>query len=87
MNIRIAFALALCGVALLPAAARSDEQQDQQACMTDAMTVCGRFIPDRERVATCLLSNRSQISAACRMALAHFNQAMVVRTKSANVHQ
>ncbi len=86
MNIRIAFALALFGVTLLPAAARSDEQQNQQACMTDAMTVCGRFIPDRERVATCLLSNRNQISAACRAALTHFNQAMVVRTKSANAH-
>jgi len=42
--------------------------------MYDAMTVCSQFIPDRDRVASCLISNRSRISAECRMALAHYNQ-------------
>jgi hypothetical protein len=73
MKIHTAFALALFGLALTPAAVRADAQQDQQACMSDAMTVCGQFIPDRERVAACLISNRSHVSAACRSALAHFN--------------
>lgn len=73
MKIHTAFALTLFGLVLLPATVSADPQQDQQACMNDAMTVCGQFIPDRERVAACLLSNRSRISAACRTALMHFN--------------
>jgi hypothetical protein len=38
----------------------------------DAQMVCGQFIPDRERVAHCLMTNRSKISPACREALRHF---------------
>jgi hypothetical protein len=86
MKISITLALVLFRVALAPVASRADAQQDQQACMTDAMTVCGQFIPDRERVATCLISNRSRISAACRMALTRFNQPMASRTRSTIVH-
>jgi hypothetical protein len=40
--------------------------------MTDAQTVCGQFIPDRDRVAHCLMANRRRISPACRAALKHF---------------
>ena len=72
-KIRIALTLGVFCLALAPAAVRADPQQDQQACMNDAMTVCGEFIPDRERVASCLISNRSRISVACRAALKHFN--------------
>jgi hypothetical protein len=72
MKIRIALALALFGLMLAPGAAAADPQQDQDACMMDAQTVCGQFIPDRERVAHCLMSNRSRISIACRAALKHF---------------
>ena len=60
-------------LALAPAVTRAAGQQDQQACMSDAMTVCSQFIPDRERVAGCLISNRSRISVACRQALKHYN--------------
>jgi hypothetical protein len=73
MKIHTAFALALFGLALSLVAVRADAQQDQAACMNDAMTICGQFIPDRERVAACLISNRSHVSAACRSALTHFN--------------
>ena len=72
MKIRIA-ALALVGLVVSAVAVKADPQQDQQACMNDAMTVCSQFIPDRERVAACLLSNRTRISLECRAALAHFN--------------
>ncbi len=72
MKISSILALALCCVALAPAAATADDQQGQQACMTDAMTVCSQFIPDRQRVAGCLMSNRQRISVSCRMALAHW---------------
>jgi hypothetical protein len=49
------------------------EESGQQACMQDAMSVCSAYIPDRERVATCLMSNRARISPACRSALTHFH--------------
>ena len=67
-----ASALILSSLMLAPAAIAA-EQDDQQACVNDALTVCSQFIPDRERVAGCLMSNRSRISEACRTALRHFN--------------
>ncbi|HEX3936156.1 MAG TPA: hypothetical protein VHX43_01525 [Xanthobacteraceae bacterium] len=59
-----------CGPLLGPVLA---EESGQQACMQDAMSVCSAYIPDRERVATCLISNRSRISPACRTALTHYH--------------
>jgi hypothetical protein len=72
-KIGIAFTVAaFClGYASVPASAGS--QEDQQACMNDALTVCSEYIPDRGRVASCLISNRSRISQACRVALTQFN--------------
>jgi hypothetical protein len=49
------------------------DQQNQDACMNDAMALCGQFVPDRERVAACLLSNRHRVSAPCRTALSHWH--------------
>ena len=50
----------------------ADAQDDQSACMMDAQVYCGQFIPDRERVALCLMANRSKITPACREAIKHF---------------
>jgi hypothetical protein len=78
MKIRTALALTVLCLPFAPVAVMANEQQDQQdqqdrqACMIDAQTVCGQFIPDRERVAQCLMSNRSKISPECREALKHF---------------
>ena len=72
MNRRISLVLGLLFLAFAPVAAAADPQQDQNACMTDAQTVCGQFIPDRDRVAHCLMANRRRISPACRAALKHF---------------
>jgi hypothetical protein len=72
MQIRILALLGLCWLALAPMAARADEQQDKNACMTDAQVYCGQFIPDRDRVAHCLMDNRRRISLACREALKRF---------------
>ena len=67
-------AAALAFLSLVPQffTAPSYAQDDHYACMSDAMSVCGQFIPDRERVARCLMANRSRISPACRVALKHF---------------
>jgi hypothetical protein len=72
MNIGTVLALGLLCLTFAPVAAKADQQQDQDACMQDAQTVCGQFIPDRERVAQCLMKNRHKISPACRTALKHF---------------
>ena len=78
-------AIALLCIALSPLAATAGTQEDQTACMNDAMTVCSQFIPDRERVAICLISNRSRISEACRTALKRFNQPVASRAKLTTV--
>ena len=74
MRIRAVLTLTVLGfgLALSSLAARADAQQDQQACMQDAQIVCGQFIPDRERVAHCLIAHKSRVSRACRAALRHF---------------
>ena len=40
--------------------------------MMDAQIYCGQFIPDRVRVAHCLMANRRKITPACREAIKHF---------------
>ena len=73
MKLSTTIALSLFCLTLAPLGARGDEQSDQQACMGDAMSICGQFIPDREKVGACLFSNRSRISPACRTAMQRFN--------------
>jgi hypothetical protein len=73
MKMRGFLSVGMLCLVLAPVAARADQkQQDQDACMVDAQTVCGQFIPDRERVAHCLIANRSKISPACREAVKRF---------------
>jgi hypothetical protein len=69
MKLSTTIALSLLCLTLAPLGARADEQ----SCMGDAMTICGQFIPDRERVGACLYSNRSRISPACRTAMLRFH--------------
>jgi hypothetical protein len=72
MKISTVLALALLGLALAPGAGKADDdEQGRKACMYDALTVCAQFIPDRERIADCLSSNRQRISEPCRLLLVH----------------
>jgi hypothetical protein len=60
----------LFSVALAPIASKADDEQaGRKACMMDALTVCAKFIPDRERIASCLMTNRDRISESCRLLL------------------
>jgi hypothetical protein len=43
----------------------AETQEEQQACMNDAFQLCQNFIPDRTKVFTCLVDNRSNLSVAC----------------------
>ena len=71
MKMGALLAPALFIVALAPVASKAadDEQAGRKACMMDALTVCAKFIPDRERIANCLKSNSERISEPCRLLL------------------
>ena len=71
MKMGAALAPVLFIVALVPVASKAadDEQAGRKACMMDALTVCAKFIPDRERIASCLKSNSERISEPCRLLL------------------
>jgi hypothetical protein len=73
LHFRAAFGLALVGLVLASFAgkATADDEQGRKACMYDALTVCAKFIPDREQIANCLMANRERISQSCRLSLAH----------------
>jgi hypothetical protein len=64
--------LALFGLLLASFAdkAAADDEQGRKACMYDALTVCAKFVPDREQIANCLMANREHISQSCRLLLA-----------------
>ena len=68
------FALAAVLVAFIPVTALAQSQDEQQACMNDAFTVCSHAIPDRDRVAACLAQNINRISAPCRMVMARYSK-------------
>ena len=74
MKIGAALGLALFGLALTSVAGNAADDVDEQgrkACMYDALTVCAKFIPDREQIANCLIANRERISQSCRLLLVH----------------
>ena len=52
---RAALGLALFGLVLTSFAleAADADEQGRKACMSDALTVCAKFIPDREQIANC----------------------------------
>jgi len=72
MKFSLVVSFGLLCLVLAPANAKADAQQDQSACMMDAQAFCGQFIPDRVRVAHCLIANRRKITPACREAVKHF---------------
>jgi hypothetical protein len=80
-----ALAVGLFGLALTPIAATAGAQEDRDACISDALTVCGQFIPDRNRIESCLYANRSRISQACQAVLAR-NQPAVVPATLTDAH-
>ena len=67
-----ALGLALFGLVLASFAgkAAAADEQGRKACMHDVLTVCAKFIPDREQIANCLMANRERISQSCQLVLA-----------------
>ena len=61
----------LVGIVLGGLGAVSAEGNDaaREACAPDATRLCNEFIPDETKVKSCMLSKRSQLSQACRLAM------------------
>ncbi|MFH6786483.1 MULTISPECIES: hypothetical protein [Methylobacterium] len=54
-------------VSLVPVEAGAQGTERQRlACMTDAMTLCSRDVPDTRRIERCLRRNYDRISAPCQ---------------------
>jgi hypothetical protein len=71
-TIRLVCALALpAGILLgsLGTASAQGSDAAREACTPDALRLCSEFIPDEGRVKSCMLSRRSQLSEACRLAM------------------
>jgi len=68
-------------------AAWAETPEEQQACTNDAFQFCQNEIPDRNRVFTCLASNRERISPACRTAMAPYLPVEAKRQASAPVRE
>jgi hypothetical protein len=71
-TMRLVCALALpVGILLGSLGAANAEGSDaaREACTPDALRLCNEFIPDEGKVKSCMLSKRSQLSEACRLAM------------------
>jgi hypothetical protein len=65
---RMTLAIALT-VATFSTGAFAQSSDEQQACMNDAFRVCSATIPDRARTTTCMVQNKSKLSAACQVVM------------------
>jgi hypothetical protein len=52
---------------LLSTSSQAYTPEQQQACMGDALQLCGEYVPDVERVTACMIRNRSRLSPGCRV--------------------
>jgi hypothetical protein len=53
--------------AMLPRAGYAYTAEEQQACSGDAFRLCSAEIPDVDRVTSCMIRNKSQLSPECRV--------------------
>jgi hypothetical protein len=52
----------------IPVAAQGTPEQ-RAACQGDAQRLCGQFIPDVDRITSCMIQRQRYLSAACRSAM------------------
>ncbi|MBR0894553.1 hypothetical protein JQ616_06285 [Bradyrhizobium tropiciagri] len=65
---KLRLALVLLAATIAPAVAQSgpNESMQRQACMGDAVRLCGAYIPDRGRIRDCMAAQVEQLSPSCR---------------------
>lgn len=57
----LAIAMSWQGIAV----AEQGTEQEREACTPDVFRLCGRFIPDEQRITTCLRNAGPRLSPAC----------------------
>ena len=62
--------IGMCMIGMTSAGAEVSEEA-RQACTPDAMRLCSEFVPDVQQITACMMRKRAQLSAACRLAMAH----------------
>jgi len=65
-NFQLAATLAALSILTMPQPAHTYTVEQQQYCTGDAFRLCGSEIPDIDRVTSCMVRNRSQLSPECR---------------------
>ncbi|NEV00438.1 hypothetical protein [Bradyrhizobium uaiense] len=65
---KLRLALVLLAATIVPAMAQSgpNESMQRQACMGDAVRLCGAYIPNRDRIRDCMAAQTEQLSPSCR---------------------
>jgi len=53
-----------CAVAGPSFAAGSAEERAD--CMSDALSICGQFVPSEKAITACMIKNKAKLSPACR---------------------
>jgi hypothetical protein len=51
---------------LLTSSAYAYTAEQQQMCASDAMRLCGEYIPDVDRITACMVQKYSQLSEGCQ---------------------
>jgi hypothetical protein len=65
-------ALALAVVVIVSGVDGAAAQGDpRQVCQNDALSLCGEFVPDEQKITACMIRKHRQVSAECRAAMAH----------------
>jgi type II secretory pathway component PulL len=59
--------LPVLALSLLAGAAQAESVRDRQerACQADAMKFCRDYVPDEDKIATCMGQHRSELSVNC----------------------
>ncbi len=65
-------------------AASAETPEERQACENDAFSVCGAFIPDRDKVFACMVNNQARLSVACRQVMVRYSQPKHHREEAAS---
>ena len=78
MKIHVALVVGL--LLAVPAAAPAQTQEDQNGCQDDVFALCGEFIPDRDRIVTCLRAKWREVSPQCRKTMASYGKRLKERT-------
>ncbi|MGY3694781.1 hypothetical protein ACVIGA_004861 [Bradyrhizobium sp. USDA 3240] len=66
MKLRLAIVLFAATIAPALAESGPNESMQRQACMGDAVRLCGAYIPDRGRIRDCMAAQVEQLSPSCR---------------------